>query len=251
MEKGETVLRVNGRAANIIRPIAITPNFSDYALGSVLIELGKTRVLCAVSLNSGVPPFLKGKKTGWLTAEYAMLPIATHNRMQRESTTQKRQSRAIEISRLIGRVFRTVVDLDVLGEQTLYIDCDVIQADGGTRTAAITGVNCALMLAQQKLLETGLINRPFMKTQISAISAGVLGEGCILDLDYQEDSNIESDFNFVLTKAGKLVEVQGTAEHDPIDWEVFSQLHDLAQSGVKQIFEQISILMPDLMQNAS
>lgn len=232
--------RVNGRAANLIRPIAITPNFSDYALGSVLIELGKTRILCAVSLNSGVPPFLKGKKTGWLSAEYAMLPIATHSRMQRESTSFKRQSRAIEISRLIGRVFRTVIDLDVLGEQTLLIDCDVIQADGGTRTAAITGTNCALQIAQQKLLEAGLISKPFMKSEIAAISAGVLSGECILDLDYQEDSNIAADFNFVLTKSGKIIEVQGTAEHDPVDWQTFEQLHVLAQDGVKQIFSELS-----------
>jgi ribonuclease PH len=242
VKKGETVLRVDGRAANMIRSIAITPNFSDYALGSVLIELGKTRILCAVSLNSGVPPFLKGKKTGWLSAEYAMLPIATHSRMQRESTGLKRQSRAIEISRLIGRVFRTIIDLDVLGEQTLLIDCDVIQADGGTRTAAITGANCALLIAQQKLLAAGLITRPFMKTEIAAISAGILSGECILDLNYQEDSNISADFNFVLTKSGKLIEVQGTAEHEPVDWEMFEQLHVLAQFGVKQIFSELAKL---------
>ncbi len=234
------MLRVDGRTAIMIRQIAITPNFSDYALGSVLIELGKTRILCAVSLNSGVPPFLKGKKTGWLSAEYAMLPIATHTRTQRESTSFKGQSRAIEISRLIGRVFRTVIDLDVLGEQTLLIDCDVIQADGGTRTAAITGVNCALLIAQQKLLEAGLIKNHFIKTEIAAISAGVLAGECILDLNYQEDSAIEADFNFVLTKSGKLIEVQGTAEHNPVDWETFEQLHVLAQSGVKQIFSELA-----------
>lgn len=233
------MLRVDGRTADMIRQIAITPNFSDYALGSVLIELGKTKILCAVSLNSGVPPFLKGKKTGWLSAEYAMLPIATHSRMQRESTSFKRQSRAIEISRLIGRVFRTVIDLDVLGEQTILIDCDVIQADGGTRTAAITGVNCALLMAEQKLLATGLIKKPFIKSEIAAISAGVLAGECILDLNYQEDSNIAADFNFVLTKSGKLIELQGTAEHDPVDWATLEKLHALAQSGVKQIFSEL------------
>jgi ribonuclease PH len=233
------VLRVDGRAANQIRQIAITPNFSDYALSSILIELGKTKILCSVSLTSGVPSFLKGKKTGWLTAEYAMLPIATHTRLQRESTSMKRQSRAIEISRLIGRVFRSVIDLDILGEQTLTIDCDVLQADGGTRTAAITGTNYALQIAQEKLLIAGIIAKPFIKTEIAAISAGFLENQAILDLNYQEDSKIAADFNFVLTKSGQIIEVQGTSEQMPLDWLAFVNLHDLAQIGVKQIFEQL------------
>ncbi len=242
MDIGETVLRVDGRAANVIRQIAITPNFSDYAIGSVLIELGKTRVLCAVSLSPSVPPFLKNKKTGWLTAEYAMLPIATHTRMQRESTSSTRQSRAIEISRLIGRVFRSVVDLSVIGEQTLIIDCDVLQADGGTRTAAITGASYALNIAQAKMLDAGLINTPFIKTQIAAISTGILDNNFVLDLDYSEDSKAALDFNFVLTADGELIEVQGTAEQTPVSWDKFEQLRILAQFGITQIFTQLASL---------
>ena len=228
--------RVDGRLSNQIRPISLTPNFISYAAGSVLIELGNTKVLCAVSLIPSVPSFLKNKKTGWLTAEYAMLPAATHNRMQRESISSQRQSRAVEISRLIGRVFRSVVDLSVLGEQTLAIDCDVLQADGGTRTAAIIGSNYALQLAQAKLLELGLVKSNFIKTEISAISVGIVGESLMLDLNYEEDSKAEVDFNFVLTKAGDLIEVQGAAEQKPISWENFEQLRVLAQSGVTQIF---------------
>jgi len=233
------VLRVDGRLSNIIRPISITPNFIDYAIGSVLIELGKTRVICAVSLLPNVPPFLKNKKTGWLTAEYAMLPAATHTRMQRESTSTQRQGRAVEISRLIGRVFRSVVNLDAIGEQTLAIDCDVIQADGGTRTAAIIGTSYALHLAQNKMLSAGLISSPFIKTEISAISVGIFEGQPILDLNYVEDSKAEVDFNFVLTKSGDLIEVQGTAEQAPVKWETFEQLRLLAQSGLDQIFDQL------------
>lgn len=234
------MLRVDGRLSNIIRPISITPNFIDYAVGSVLIELGKTRVICTVSLLPNVPPFLKNKKTGWLTAEYAMLPAATHTRMQRESSSSQRQGRAVEISRLIGRVFRSVVNLDIIGEQTLAIDCDVIQADGGTRTAAIIGTNYALQLAQTKMLNSGLINSQFIKTEILAISAGIFEGSPILDLNYVEDSKAQVDFNFVLTRSGDLIEVQGTAEQAPVKWETFEQLRLLAQSGVDQIFDQLA-----------
>jgi ribonuclease PH len=235
------VQRVDGRLSNIIRPISLTPNFISYAAGSILIELGNTKVLCAVSLIPSVPPFLKNKKTGWLTAEYAMLPAATHNRMQRESTSSQRQGRAVEISRLIGRVFRSVVDLNVIGEQTIAIDCDVLQADGGTRTAAIIGTNCALLLAQKKLLEAGLIKSNFLKTEICAISAGIFAGDLILDLNYEEDSKAEVDFNFVLTKAGDLIEVQGTAEQTPVSWATFEKLRVLAQAGVTQVFDSLKI----------
>lgn len=231
--------RVDGRLSNIIRPISLTPNFISYAAGSILIELGNTKVLCAVSLIPSVPPFLKNKKTGWLTAEYAMLPAATHNRMQRESNSSQRQGRAIEISRLIGRVFRSVVDLNVIGEQTIAIDCDVLQADGGTRTAAIIGTNCALLLAQKNLLASGLIKSNFLKTEICAISTGIFAGNVVLDLNYEEDSKAEVDFNFVLTKAGDLIEVQGTAEQTPVSWEIFEKLRVLAQAGVTQIFDYL------------
>ena len=237
--------RLDGRASDSIRKIALTPDFVEHALASVLIELGKTKVLCAVSLNSTVPPFLKNKKSGWLTAEYAMLPVATHSRMQRECTSFKRQSRAVEISRLIGRVFRSIVDLTALNEQTLLIDCDVIQADGGTRTAAIIGTNYVLSLAQAKLLRAGQISVPFMKTEIAAISVGMFGDNCVLDLNYEEDSRADVDFNFVLTKAGHLIEIQGTAEQAPVSWESFGRLHTLAQAGIMQIFEQLSGMLPN------
>lgn len=236
--------RVDGRLSNFIRKISLTPNFIVHSAGSVLIELGNTKVLCAVSLIPSVPSFLKNKKTGWLTAEYAMLPAATHTRIQRESTGLQRQGRAVEISRLIGRVFRSVVDLSVIGEQTLAIDCDVLQADGGTRTAAIIGVNCALLLAQKKLLTQNLIQSRFLKTEIAAISTGILAGQHLLDLNYEEDSKVELDFNFVLTKSGDLIEVQGTAEQKPISWQTFEGLRILAQIGIVQVFEQLSCQLP-------
>lgn len=236
--------RVDGRLSNIIRPISLTPNFIDYAMGSVLIELGNTKVLCAVSLIPSVPPFLKNKKTGWLTAEYAMLPAATHLRMQREVNSSQRQGRAVEISRLIGRVFRSVVNLNVIGEQTLTIDCDVLQADGGTRTAAIIGTNYALLLAQKKMLKLNLIHTEFIKTEICAISVGIFDGELLLDLNYEEDSKAELDFNFVLAKNGDLIEIQGTAEQAPVKWETFEQLRILAQSGVTQVFNKLELLKP-------
>lgn len=231
--------RSDGRTFDTIRQISITPNFIEYSPGSVLIELGKTKVLCAVTVNQSVPSFMKGRGTGWLTAEYAMLPVATHSRTQRESTTYRRQGRTIEISRLIGRVLRSVVNLKLLGEQTIIIDCDVIQADGGTRTAAITGACYALKLAQEKLLNQGKINAPFITSEIAAISSGISNGECVLDLNYEEDSKAEVDFNFVLTRSGKLIEVQGTAEQNPIAWESFDKLRELAQTGVEQIFKQL------------
>lgn len=233
------MLRADGRTPEKIRNIRVQDDFIDHALASVLIEFGNTKVLCAVSLEQGVPSFLRNQGQGWMSAEYAMLPVATHNRQQRESTSHKRQSRAIEISRLIGRVCRAVVDLKALGELTLLLDCDVIQADGGTRTAAITGISYALKLAQEKLLQSGQIKRAFIKSEIAAISVGITRSGLILDLDYLEDSRAMADFNFVLTRSGEVIEVQGTAEQQPISWANFEQMHALAQSGILQIFEQL------------
>lgn len=233
------MIRADGRDYNAIRTIKITPNFIEYAPSSILIELGNTKVICTITLLKSVPPFLKNKGKGWLTAEYAMLPVATHIRNQRESMSYKRQGRTVEISRLIGRIFRSIVDLNAIGEQTILIDCDVIQADGGTRTAAITGTAYALYLAQDHFLENGDIDSFFIKDEVAAISAGIVNGECILDLNYSEDSAAELDFNFVLTKSGKLIEVQGTAEQAPIVWETFDKLRELASSGIAQIFDQL------------
>ena len=236
------MLRTDGRSLEQVRRIAVQTDFIIHALSSVLIEFGNTKVLCTVSHEPGVPSFLKNQGQGWLTAEYAMLPAATHVRQQRESSSYKRQSRAIEISRLIGRVCRAVVDLEALGESTLQLDCDVIQADGGTRTAAITGISYALEMAQAKLLANGKVKRPFLRSQIAAVSVGILAEHLLLDLNYAEDSRVEADFNFVLTRSGELIEIQGTAERQPITWQKFEQLHSVAQSGLNQIFEQLPVI---------
>ncbi len=232
------MLRNDGRAVDQIRPIKLTPNFIEYTSGSVLIELGKTKVLCAVSLNSGVPSFLKGQGTGWLTAEYAMLPAATHQRNQRDANVTKRPGRTVEISRLIGRVFRSVVNLSMIGEYTITIDCDVIQADGGTRTAAIIGAGYALKLAQEVWHQKGLLKGKLIIDEIAAISVGMVQGVNLLDLNYLEDNQAQVDFNFVLTKAGQLIEVQGTAEQAPIEWSDFERMRVLAQLGVVQIFSQ-------------
>lgn len=228
--------RNDGRMPDQIRSIKFTPNFIEYAAGSVLIELGKTKVLCAVSLNSGVPPFLKGQGTGWLTAEYAMLPAATHQRTQRDANVTKRPGRTVEISRLIGRVFRSAVSLDVIGERTVTIDCDVIQADGGTRTAAIIGVSYALNLAQAAWQREGWLKSNFVTAEVAAISVGIVQNQIVLDLDCFEDNQAQVDFNFILTRAGQLIEVQGTAEQSPIDWADFEQMRAIAQLGIQQIF---------------
>lgn len=230
------MIRAYNRAANELRPIHITPNFLDYAPGSVLFQIGSTKVICAVNLHPGVPPFLKGKKSGWLNAEYAMLPSATHVRKERELVSCKRNGRAVEISRLIGRSLRSVVDLVVLGERTIVVDCDVIQADGGTRAAAITGAFLALRAAVQFWLERGIIAKNPLKEDIAAISLGVTSEGVLLDLDFQEDSGVMADFNFVITRSGALIEIQGSADQKPIKWELVESMYKLAFKGVNDIF---------------
>ena len=204
--------RSDGRTKDQLRTLKVIHDTFGYADGSVLFQIGNTKVLCSVSIQAGVPPFLKGKKTGWLTAEYAMLPTATKQRTQRPSSALKQQGRSVEISRLIGRVFRTVVDLDALGERTIIVDCDVLQADGGTRAAAISGACLALYKAQQRWLYNKRIEQPFLIDTIAAISVGVLQGQPLLDLDFSEDSLIDGDFNFVLSRSGNVVEIQGTAE---------------------------------------
>lgn len=231
-----------GRSNNELRPLKLTCNPLDYPAGSVLIEFGKTKVLCAVSLVPGVPSFLRNKGKGWLTAEYSMLPAATSIRTARESVTLKRSGRSVEISRMIGRSLRLVVDLDKIGERTIHIDCDVIQADGGTRSAAITGACQALLLANKRWVDTQKIDKSIINNEIVAISAGVQNGNFLVDLDAAEDNNIATDINFVFTKNGNLVEVQGTAEQEPVSWDDISSLFSSCKSEAVSLFSKLDIL---------
>jgi ribonuclease PH len=228
--------RADKRDFEQLRALRISYDVYGYAAGSVFFEQGNTKILVSVMMLDGVPPFLRGKGSGWLTAEYAMLPASTVDRMSRE-TAVKRNGRSIEISRLIGRSFRSVVDVSKIGERTIYIDCDVLQADGGTRAASITAACCALQAAQERWLHCKTIREPILKEAIAAVSLGVTKEGeLLLDLDYKEDSAIATDFNFVLTKSEKIVEIQGTAETVPLTWEQHEQLCALARNGIRQLF---------------
>ncbi len=230
------VIRNQGRTFDQIRPLNIRYDVFEYASASVFLELGKTKVLCAITLQNSVPPFLKGKKVGWLTAEYSMLPAATHMRKERESAV-KQNGRSIEISRLIGRVLRSVVSLDQLGERTIVVDCDVVQADGGTRTACISGAYIALKIAVERWLALGKITSTILRDDIAAISVGAKDDTLLLDLDFSEDSSVDADFNFVLTRSGNLVELQGSAEQKPIAWHQVEKMRLLAQKGVEEIFK--------------
>lgn len=230
-------MRNDGRTATALRPITITRNFTKYAEGSVLIEFGDTKVLCTASLEESVPPFLRGKGTGWVTAEYAMLPRATHTRSPRESAKGKQTGRTLEIQRLIGRSLRAVTDLTKLGERSIYIDCDVIQADGGTRTASITGAYIALFDALTTLKSKGVLAETVIKEAVAAVSVGIVGGKPLLDLNYIEDSSAEVDMNFVITSSGRFVEVQGTAEAEPFTSSEMDSMRDLAITGVKELFK--------------
>lgn len=229
-------IRTHGRSSQQLRPISFSNNTFGYADSSVLFEMGNTKILCSITLQQGVPHFLKGTKTGWLTAEYALLPTATAQRVQRESQGQKLNGRSVEIARLIGRSLRSIIDFAALGEQTILVDCDVLQADGGTRTAAITGAALALKYAQHKWLTHGKVHRPFLTDEIAAISVGLSKGEPLLDIDYQEDMSIDADYNFVLTKSGSIVEIQGTAEKKQVSWESFNQLCITARRGIEQLF---------------
>ena len=230
------MVRFDGRGADQMRPVRIVPDFLRYPEGSALIELGDTWVLCAVSVDEGVPHFLRGKGQGWITAEYSMLPRSTATRTPRESVTGRIGGRTQEIQRLIGRSLRAVVDLAVLGERTLTIDCDVLQADGGTRTASITGAYVALVLALQKLKERGVIDAMPLKAAIAATSVGIVDGEMLLDLKYEEDSHAEVDFNVVMTDRGEFVETQGTAERRPFTRETVDKLLALADKGIQELF---------------
>ncbi len=229
--------RADGRAWDELRPVRITPKFQSFAEGSALIELGKTRVLCSVSVEERVPPFLRGKGSGWVTAEYAMLPRSTVTRSPRDSTLGRIGGRNHEIQRLIGRSLRAIIDLVALGERTLIIDCDVIQADGGTRTAAITGAYVALYQALQNMVNMGVISSIPLRSAVAATSVGVVHSYRLLDLCYDEDYNAEVDFNVVMTGGGDFVEVQGTAEGKPFNKEAVDALLALAEKGIKELFQ--------------
>ncbi|MCG7300257.1 MULTISPECIES: ribonuclease PH [Brevibacterium] len=229
--------RFDGRTADQLRPVSFQRGWLDHAEGSVLVEFGNTRVLCAASLTEGVPRWLKGEGTGWVTGEYAMLPRATHTRSSRESVRGKVGGRTHEISRLIGRSLRAVVDTAQLGENTIQLDCDVLQADGGTRTAAITGAYLALHDAIEKGRELGWItkNAQVLKDSLAAVSVGIVDGTPVLDLPYEEDSQAETDMNVVMTGSGKFIEIQGTAEGKPFDRTELGTLLDLASIGCAEL----------------
>ena len=229
--------RADGRSFNQMRPVRITPGFQSFAEGSALIELGMTRVLCSVSVEDRVPGFLRGQGSGWVTAEYSMLPRAGTTRSRRESVEGHVSGRSQEIQRLIGRSMRAVVNLDALGERSFIIDCDVIQADGGTRTAAITGSYVALYQAFTKLAGMGLMPTMPLDSAVAATSVGVFHGNRILDLCYDEDSAADADFNVVMTGKGEFVEVQGTAEGKPFNREAVDELLSLAEKGIRELFD--------------
>ncbi|WP_188073184.1 ribonuclease PH [Sphingobium jiangsuense] len=229
-------MRPSGRTPDQMRSIVMEPGFTVHAEGSCLVSFGDTRVLCTASVEERVPPFLRGKGEGWVTAEYGMLPRATHTRGSREAAKGKQSGRTQEIQRLIGRSLRAIVDLKALGERQITIDCDVIQADGGTRTAAISGAWVALRIAVDKLMKDGLLAADPIRQQVAAVSCGICGGTPVLDLDYVEDSAAEADANFVLTGDGKLAEVQATAEGATFDEEELLRLLRLARIGCGEIF---------------
>jgi ribonuclease PH len=230
-------MRNDGRSGADLRPIAITRNFTKYAEGSVLIEFGDTKVLCTASVEESVPPFLRGKGTGWVTAEYAMLPRATHTRSPREAAKGKQTGRTLEIQRLIGRSLRAVTDLTKLGERSITIDCDVIQADGGTRTASITGAYVALVDALETLKFRGLLTEIPIREAVAAVSVGIVKGQALLDLNYLEDSSAEVDMNFVMTASDRFVEVQGTAEAEPFTCSQMDVMRELASEGIRRLFQ--------------
>lgn len=228
-------MRPDGRSNEEMRPLKITRNFIDTAEGSVLIELGRTRVICNASIDEKVPPFLKEQNRGWVTAEYAMLPRATHQRTIRESSVGRVSGRTHEIQRLIGRSLRSVTNLELLGQRTVWIDCDVIQADGGTRTAAITGAFLCLADAVQVAMRKGLIKKNPLRDYLAAVSVGVVNGEAVLDLSYAEDSTAEVDMNVVMTGSGTMVEIQGTAEGAPFALGTLDELILLAQEGISSL----------------
>lgn len=230
-------MRPSGRSADQLRPVKITRNYTRHAEGSVLVEFGETKVICTATADPGVPGFLRGKGEGWVTAEYGMLPRSTGSRMAREAARGKQGGRTVEIQRLIGRSLRAALDMKKLGENTILIDCDVIQADGGTRTAAITGSCVAMVDAIRHLQKRGKIKEDPLKWLIAAVSVGIYKGAPVLDLDYAEDSTAETDMNVVMTGQSGFVEVQGTAESGPFSSEELNSMLQIAQAGINQLLE--------------
>jgi len=231
-------MRPSGRQPTELRPISLEVGFSTYAEGSCLIKMGNTHVLCTASLDETVPPFLRNKGKGWVTAEYGMLPRSTHGRMRREAAIGKQTGRTHEIQRLIGRSLRSITDLVALGERQIIVDCDVLQADGGTRTASITGAYVALHQAFATMVKKNIIPAIPLSCHLAAISCGIFRGTPLLDLDYEEDSNGEVDANFVMTSKGAIVEIQGTAEKDPFSEDQFNDMLGLAKIGIAQLVEK-------------
>lgn len=229
--------RIDNRAHDEKRPVKITPEYLRYPEGSVLIEMGHTKVICTATVEERVPPFLKGQNKGWVTAEYSMLPRSTHQRKIRDIAKGKLDGRTSEIQRLIGRSLRSVVELDKLGERTVWIDCDVIQADGGTRTASITGAFVAMVMAMKKLKEQGLIEEIPVTSFLAAISVGIVEEDVVLDLCYEEDSTAIVDMNVIMTDAKHIVELQGTGEERPFTRQEMNQLLDYAEKGIDELVQ--------------
>ncbi|MBC7911484.1 MAG: ribonuclease PH [Pyrinomonadaceae bacterium] len=227
--------RSDGRGADELREVRLTPGYLPHAEGSALIEMGRTRVICAASVEERVPPFLRGKGQGWVTAEYAMLPRATLQRTSRETGRGGPSGRTHEIQRLIGRSIRAVVDMPLIGERTITLDCDVLQADGGTRTAAITGAYVAFALACRHLMRAGKITRLPIRSEVAAISVGILDKTPLLDLNYTEDSRAEVDMNVICAGDGRFIEVQGTAEREPFTRDEMDNLLELARNGIERL----------------
>jgi ribonuclease PH len=239
-------MRPSGRKKNALRTVVLEPHYAKHAEGSCFIKMGDTHVLCTASLEERVPPFLRNSGTGWITAEYGMLPRATTTRVDREAAKGKQSGRTQEIQRLIGRALRAVIDLKALGERQIKIDCDVIQADGGTRTASITGAYVALHLALAKLVSDGVIKTMPLLDSVAAVSCGIYKNNVVLDLDYAEDSEAETDANFVLTGKGKLIEIQATAEKNPFEESHLLEMLTLAKEGVKVLTQKqlVAIMSP-------
>lgn len=230
-------MRIDERLKDELRQVKITTNYTKHAEGSVLIEVGETKVICTATIEDKVPGFMRGEGKGWITAEYSMLPRATNTRNQRESTRGKVSGRTMEISRLIGRALRSVVDFELLGEKTIWLDCDVIQADGGTRTASITGAYVALVEACNKLLVDKKLNKMPVQSFVAATSVGIIDSEARMDLNYEEDSKAKVDMNIIMTNEGKYVEIQGTGEESPFSGEELTELLSLGKSGVLQLIE--------------
>lgn len=230
-------MRTSDRSNDALRSIRITRHYTKHAEGSVLIECGDTKVICTATVEESVPPFLRGQNQGWVTAEYGMLPRSTGSRMRREASSGKQAGRTQEIQRLIGRSLRAVVDMEKLGERQILIDCDVIQADGGTRSASITGAYVALKDAVQSLLDKGLLTENPIKNQVAAISVGIVAGQALLDLDYSEDAKCETDMNVVMTADNKFIEIQGTAEGEAFSFDEMQAMLNLAQMGIKTLMQ--------------